>query len=74
MRVREINVRIVHPEPGAVNYEIDFDAANKERKRSAKANNELQADPAHPPTVQGRDSGRAQGEAAGEGKSEKGKT
>ncbi|SRR6266852_4597064 len=28
---------------------------------------QLEADPAHPPAVQGRDSGRAQGEAAGEG-------
>ena len=31
-----------------------------------EADNELQADPAHPAAIQGSDSGRAQDEAAGE--------
>jgi predicted nucleic acid-binding protein len=34
--------------------------------RGVETDNKLQADPAHPPAVQGSDSGRAQSEAAGE--------
>jgi hypothetical protein len=37
-------------------------------RRAEQENNELQANPAHPPTVQGSDEGRAQGEAASEEK------
>jgi predicted nucleic acid-binding protein len=56
------HIKIVDPEPGPGNYEIDFDAAEQQPK-----NNELQTNPAHPAPVQGSDRGRAQGEAAGEG-------
>jgi hypothetical protein len=45
------------------------EAATPEAGKS-ESNNELQADPAHPAPVQGSDSGRAQGETAGEGEKE----
>jgi predicted nucleic acid-binding protein len=50
-------------------------AAPVPEPRAAEANNKLQADPAHPahpPSAQGSDSGRDQGEAAGEEKAGKG--
>jgi predicted nucleic acid-binding protein len=37
------HIKIVDPEPGPGNYEIDFDAAEQQPK-----NNELKTDPAHP--------------------------
>jgi predicted nucleic acid-binding protein len=43
--------------------EVKADAA---KTTAAEKDNKLQADPAHPASVQGSDSGRAQGEAAGE--------
>jgi hypothetical protein len=39
--------------------------------RKAEEENKREADPAHPPAVQGGDGGRAQGEAAGEADTKK---
>jgi hypothetical protein len=48
--------------------------SNERAAASAAKNNELEADPAHSPTVQGSDSGRAEGEAAGAEAEEKDKS
>jgi hypothetical protein len=45
---------------------ITPEGKHDEQTAVAGENNKLQADPAHPPAVQGSDSGRAQGEAAEE--------
>ena len=39
--------------------------------RNIQENNQLEADPAHPPTVQGSNEGRAGGETSGEGSEER---
>jgi hypothetical protein len=50
-----------------VQPEVKADAAKTTAEsRAAEKDNKLQTDPAHPLTVQGSDSGRAQSEAAGE--------
>ena len=75
------NLKIVHPYPrrnppaelinvplGPLFEGVKHESAATDQSTAAKPeeNNQLQADPAYPPTVQGSDSGRAQGEAAGE--------
>ena len=69
-----IGLKIIAPR--AKSNTLNFDqppAAGRDDKsgNDAEEDHELEANPAHPPSVQGSDGGRAQGETAGEDEASK---